>query len=125
MLYLITATSLLVGAVSSAATPVDATLLATLERYAAFASAAYSSDCSQPPYDSVVEQYIDDAATSTQATLFRDDAYEEYILSYRGTSDIQDFLTDFNQDLVSCDAPGIDCSGCTVSKIWRGGRASN
>lgn len=107
-------TSLLAGVVSTTKTPIDSELLATLERYAAFASAAYSSDCSVPPYGSVVENYIDDVATSTQVTLFRDDASEEYILSFRGTSDVQDFLTDLDQDLVSCVAPGLDCSGCTV-----------
>lgn len=110
-------TSLLAGLVSTTKTPIDSELLATLERYAAFASAAYSSDCSVPPYGSVVENYIDDVATSTQVTLFRDDASEEYILSFRGTSDVQDFLTDLDQDLVSCVAPGLDCSGCTVRII--------
>ncbi|KAK6210818.1 hypothetical protein LQW54_005866 [Pestalotiopsis sp. IQ-011] len=106
-------TTLLVGVASATKTPIDSGRLATLERYAAFASAAYSSNCSVPPYGSVVENYIDDVATSTQVTLFRYDAYEEYILSFRGTSDVQDFLTDLDQDLVSCVAPGLDCSGCS------------
>lgn len=109
--------SLLAGVVSATKTPIDSGLLATLERYAAFASAAYSSNCSVPPYGSFVEDYIDDVATSTQVTLFRDDASEEYILSFRGTSDVQDFLTDLDQDLVSCVAPGLDCSECTVRMI--------
>lgn len=108
--------SILAGVASATKTPIDAGLLATLERYAAFASAAYSSDCSVPPYGSVVETYINDIPTSTQATLFRDDAAEEYIISFRGTSDIQDFLTDLDQDLISCVAPGLECLGCTVCK---------
>ncbi|KAK6062598.1 lipase [Seiridium cupressi] len=107
---------LLADTVISQKTPVDATVLASFKRYAAFASAAYSSDCSEPPYGSTVETYINDVATDTQVTLFRDDAAEEYILSFRGTSDVQDFLTDLDQDLVSCVAPGIECSGCTCSQ---------
>ncbi|KAF3020096.1 hypothetical protein G7054_g8909 [Neopestalotiopsis clavispora] len=112
--------SILAGVASATKTPIDAGLLATLERYAAFASAAYSSDCSVPPYGSVVETYINDIPTSTQATLFRDDAAEEYIISFRGTSDIQDFLTDLDQDLISCVAPGLECLGCTCSQGYLG-----
>ncbi|KAH6654824.1 Alpha/Beta hydrolase protein [Truncatella angustata] len=106
----------LLTSVVSQKTPVDEGLLADFKRYATFASAAYSSSCAQPPLGSVVEQYFSDITTSTQATLFRDDATEEYIISFRGTSDVQDFLTDLDQDLVPCVAPGIDCSGCTCSQ---------
>lgn len=117
MQNLISLALILARVASSQKTPVDAALLAKFERYAAFASAAYSSDCSVPPYGSVVEKFINNIATSTQVTLFRDDAEQEYILSFRGTSDIQDFLTDLDQDLVPCTAPGIECSSCTVRSM--------
>ena len=106
--------ALICGAVAQK-TPVDAVVFADLKRHAAFASASYSSDCPVPPYGSVAEKFIDEDSTSTQAILFRDDAQKEYILSFRGTSDVQDFVTDLEQTLVACSATGISCTGCTVS----------
>lgn len=94
--------------------PVDSITFSALTRYAAFASAAYSSDCTVPPYETTAEVYFNNLTTSTQATLFRDDKKKEYILAWRGTSDVQDFITDVEQTLVPCVAPGISC-GCTVS----------
>ncbi|KAI1840448.1 hypothetical protein JX266_013332 [Neoarthrinium moseri] len=109
-------TLLLAQTAFSQKTQVDSALLATFERYAAFASASYSSDCDDPPFGSVAEKYINDVATSTQATLFRDDAAQEYVVSFRGTSDVQDFVTDLDQKLVSCVAPGLQCLGCTCAQ---------
>ncbi|KAJ9137151.1 feruloyl esterase A precursor [Pleurostoma richardsiae] len=97
-------------------TAVDSAVLADLYRYAAFSSAAYSSNCTVPPFGTAVEQYINDAGTDTQATLFRDDQAGEFILAFRGTSTVQDFLTDLDQDLVACSAKGISCMGCTCSR---------
>ncbi|KAI0129670.1 Alpha/Beta hydrolase protein [Xylariales sp. AK1849] len=120
MRYSFVFTVLLAKAVVSVKTPIDAALLTTFERYAAFASASYSSDCTIPPYGSVVVNYINDDTTDTQATLFRDDTAAEFILSFRGTSTIQDFITDEEQDLVSCVAPGIECLGCTCAEGYLG-----
>lgn len=97
-------------------TPVDQATLSNLTRYAHFASAAYSSDCTIPPYGTTVVTYFDEASTDTQATLFRDDSAKEYILSYRGTSNLQDFLADNDQTLVACSQiTGISCTTCNVS----------
>ncbi|KAI1842352.1 hypothetical protein JX266_011393 [Neoarthrinium moseri] len=98
-------------------TPVTPLLLANFERYAAFASAAYSSDCANPPFNSTVVRYINDVPTDTQATLFRDDIAQQFIISFRGTSDIQDFVTDLDQVLVPCVAQGIQCPTCLC---WQG-----
>lgn len=99
-------------------TAVTSSVLAELSRYAAFASAAYSDNCVVPPFGATVDKFINDEPTSTQVTLFRDDAAKEFILSFRGTSDVQDFLTDLDQDLVPCSAAaGITCTNCTVSDV--------
>ena len=96
-------------------TQVSTTVYDQLSRYARFASASYSSNCANPPFGSSVEKEFEDKKTDTQVTLFRDDNAQEYILSFRGTSNVQDFLTDLDQTLVSCSAAdGISCLGCTV-----------
>lgn len=111
----LTFASLLLSGAFAQKTQVSTAVYDQLSRYARFASASYSSDCTNPPFGSSVEKEFDDAATSTQVTLFRDDNAQEYILSFRGTSDVQDFVTDLQQTLVSCSAAvGISCLGCTV-----------
>ncbi|KAB5518709.1 Alpha/Beta hydrolase protein [Coniochaeta sp. 2T2.1] len=96
----------------SAIAPVDPGLFSTLARYAAFASASYSSNCRVPPFGTAVEKVIENKGTSTQATIFRDDVNREFILSWRGTSDVADFLTDLDQTLVPCVAAGLSCGDC-------------
>lgn len=96
---------------------IDATLTNTITRYAWFASAAYSSDCKIPPFNTTVEKTFYDMITDTQATLFRDDLVEEYILAFRGTSSPVDIITDFRRSLVNCTAALPSCVNCTVSRF--------
>lgn len=108
------ASVLLTGALAQK-TQVSSTVYDQLSRYARFASASYSSDCANPPFGSSVAKQFQDTSTDTQVTLFRDDSAQEYVLSFRGTSSVQDFVTDLDQTLVSCSAAdGISCLGCTV-----------
>ncbi|KAG8157245.1 hypothetical protein KVR01_012953 [Diaporthe batatas] len=117
----LTFASLLLGAAVAQKTQVSTTVYDQLTRYARFASAAYSSNCANPPFGSSVEKMFDEATTDTQATLFRDQSAQEYILSFRGTSSIQDFVTDSQQDLVPCSAAhGISCAGCTCFQGYLG-----
>lgn len=110
--------SLLLSAAVAQKTQVSTTVYDQLARYARFASASYSSNCANPPFGSTVEKMFNDQKTDTQVTLFRDESAQEYILSFRGTSSVQDFVTDLQQDLVSCSAAdGISCLGCTVSLL--------
>lgn len=111
-------TSLFLGAALAQKVQVSSTVYDELARYARFASASYSSNCANPPFGSSVEKMFNDKKTDTQVTLFRDESAQEYILSFRGTSSVQDFITDLQQDLVSCSAAdGISCLGCTVSPL--------
>lgn len=95
---------------------VNEDLYSTFVRYTHFSAAAYASSCPDPPGSAVVVQFVDDKSTDTQAFLLRDDGAQEVILSFRGTSSIQDFATDFNQGLVPYESPGVICSGCMVCK---------
>lgn len=111
----LTFASLLLSGVLAQKTQVSTTVYDQLSRYARFASASYSSSCANPPFGSSVAKYFVNTPTDTQVTLFRDDNAKEYILSFRGTSSVQDFVTDLDQTLVSCSAAdGISCLGCTV-----------
>lgn len=96
--------------------PITKHLSKALTRYAWFASAAYSDNCTIPPYGTTAEFYWKHEATDSQATLFRDDVEREFIVAFRGTTNVKDFLTDLNKNLVSCEpALGPDCVGCMVS----------
>ena len=79
-----------------------------------YAAASYASNCPQPPNNSSVVQYFNNAATDTQATLFRDDIRKEIVIAFRGTSDLQDFTSDFAQAQVTLNAIGTNCPTCKV-----------
>lgn len=85
-------------------------------RMTKYAAASYASQCAMPPNNSTVIKYFDNSMTDTQATLFRDDTRKELTIAFRGTSDLQDFMSDFAQALVPFKAIGInDCPDCMVS----------
>lgn len=94
----------------NALTPVTQDFYDTLVYYGNFAAAAIPSPCAVPPHNSVVLNYLQNSTTDTQATLFRQDSTRQLIISYRGSSDLQDFLTDFSFFPVTY--PG--CTGCMV-----------
>lgn len=62
-------------------------------------------------------QYFNNAGTDTQATLFRDDAAQEIVIAFRGTSAPKDLDTDFAFTLVPLRAEGTDCPSCRVCPI--------
>ena len=86
-------------------------------KYTKYAAAAYASDCPLPPNNSTIVAYLSNATTDTQATVFRNDLDQELILAFRGTSDLEDFFTDFNQALVPYNSVGVDCSSCLVLSL--------
>ncbi|KAH7411447.1 alpha/beta-hydrolase, partial [Cadophora sp. MPI-SDFR-AT-0126] len=90
-------------------------LYAKFVRYTKFSAAAYADNCPIPPNGASVAKFFDIKSTDTQAYLFQDDAAKEFIVSFRGTSTIQDFVVDFDQGLVPFVAVGVEgCAGCTV-----------
>lgn len=89
-----------------------------IKRYTDFASAAYADNCARPPYGSVAVKYFSDASTDTQATLFRDDAAKEVIISFRGTSTPQDISVDFDFPLTALTAVGTKCPSCQVLEAF-------
>lgn len=101
-------------------TPVSEDFFNTLVRYGNFAAASIPANCSVPPDGSVVVQYLEDKPTNTEATLFRVDSTKELIISYRGSSSLQDFITDFAFFPVAYNG----CTGCEAHvgfyTAWQG-----
>lgn len=67
----------------------------TLYRNGEFAAASIPKTCQVAPYGSTVLQYIDNAVTDTRGTIFRADDTKQIILSFAGSSSLQNFVTDF------------------------------
>lgn len=100
-------------------TPVDPAYYPTLQRYTRFAVASLATftfglgTCPSPPFESKLVAKVNNIVTDTQVAVFQDDAAKELIVSFPGTSSLQDFGTDFVFFLVPFDtAPS--CSGCQV-----------
>ncbi|RMZ74517.1 Lipase class 3 [Pyrenophora seminiperda CCB06] len=104
-------------------------LYPVLQRYTRFASASLATfvyglgTCQSPPFSSkLVRKVSSNIVIDTQVAVFQNDAAKEFIVSFPGTSSIQDFVTDFNFFFLPFDtAPG--CNGCQVHggvlKGWR------
>lgn len=67
----------------------------TLYRNGEFAAASIPKTCAQTPYGSTVLSYIDNVITDTRGTIFRADDTKQIILSFAGSSSVQNFVTDF------------------------------
>ena len=96
---------------------VDPGLWPELLRYSYFASATYSDNCANPPYDAVTvdDGFINEPSTDTQGYIFRSDADKEIIAAFRGTSVYPDVATDFDFGMVPWVSNGVDdknCQGC-------------
>ncbi|KAI4682970.1 uncharacterized protein J4E84_006872 [Alternaria hordeiaustralica] len=100
-----------------------------LQRYTRYAVASLATfvygfgTCKSPPFGSkLVRKVVSDIVNDTQVAVFQDDAAKEFIVSFAGSSSLQDFGTDFNFFFMPFDsAPG--CTGCQVHggvlKGWR------
>lgn len=90
-----------------------------LQRYTRFAVASLATftfnlgTCPSPPFKSTLVKTIVNLLTDTQAAIFKDPAAKELIVSFPGTSSVQDFVTDFAfVPLNQTTAPG--CKECRV-----------
>ncbi|RYP53472.1 hypothetical protein DL770_010989 [Monosporascus sp. CRB-9-2] len=93
------------------------------KRYVTFSAAAYASECPSPPFGATIIKQINNKDTNTQGFIARDDAAKEVILAFRGTSNLQDFMTDLSEDLVPFNTTGVtNCEGCMAHegflKAW-------
>ncbi|KNG49846.1 feruloyl esterase a [Stemphylium lycopersici] len=98
---------------------IQPSLYPILQRYTRFAVASLATfvyglgECANPPFQSVLVRKVTNLVTDTQVAIFRDDAAREFVVSFPGTSSIQDFGTDFNFFFMPFDnVPG--CDGCQV-----------
>lgn len=110
----------LVGA-DALKTPISSDLYTLFVRYTKYAAASYAATCPTPPNNASVVQYFSEKSTDTQATLFRSDVDREFVLAFRGTSNLQDFASDFAQQLVPLNRTGTTCDSCRVHRGARDG----
>ena len=94
-------------------------LYPVLQRYTRYAVASLATfvygfgTCKSPPFGSKLVRTVNNILSDTQVAVFQDDAAKEFIVSFPGTSSVQDFGTDFNFFFMPFDtAPG--CTGCQV-----------
>ncbi|EJC98555.1 alpha/beta-hydrolase [Fomitiporia mediterranea MF3/22] len=81
-------------------------LLDTLTRFTKFASAAYQANCPSPVGTTLVQQFNNDT-TNTQGFIARDDTNKQIIVSFRGSQQLQDFVTDADIVLTPFTSPGV------------------
>ena len=70
--------------------------------------------CTNPPAGIVQQNHFDNATTDTQASIFRIDSRQEFVLAIPGTNSTQDDLTDLDIIVVPYEASGVSCPGCVV-----------
>lgn len=95
-----------VGTFVTDGTLVTSTQYSKLVRYAIFSSAAYSATCASPNGATLVQEF-NNTLTDTQGYVARDDANKEIIVALRGSSSIEDFLTDAGTTMVPCVSSGV------------------
>jgi hypothetical protein len=112
----------------SLVTTVNPGLFPALQRYSKFAVASLvtfvgGGTCAKPPYQSKLVATIRANSSDTQVAIFQDYTAKELIVSFPGTTSMQDALTDVVIYLTPfTTAPG--CAGCKVHlgllTGWRG-----
>jgi len=85
---------------------ISQSLLDDLTLYTKYSSAAYQLVCLSPLGNTLVVQFSN-IATNTQGFIARDDTRKEIVVSYRGSIQLQDFLTDVEILLVPFSSPGV------------------
>ncbi|KAJ7816841.1 alpha/beta-hydrolase, partial [Mycena olivaceomarginata] len=79
--------------------------------YFQYASSAYvTTGCARPNGNTLVST-INNAATDTQGFIARDDTRKEIVVALRGSTSLQDFVTDAGIALVPFLSPGVSAPG--------------
>lgn len=87
-------------------TVVTAKQYANLVRYTKFAAAAYANTCPSPNGATLVSEFAD-AKTDTQGYVARDDTTKEIIVALRGSSSVQDIVSDAMSALAVCQSTNV------------------
>ncbi|KLO08038.1 alpha/beta-hydrolase [Schizopora paradoxa] len=85
---------------------ISQSLLEDFVRYTNYSSGAYLSACPSPLGNTLVLQFSD-VATNTQGHIARDDSRQEIVVAYRGSLQLQDFLTDADFAQTQFSTPGL------------------
>jgi len=105
------ASFLLATCLAAFASPIDKRAVSTatfndLDMFMKYASSAYSAICPRPLGNTLVTTF-ENAATSTQGFLARDDTNKLLVVALRGSQQIEDFIVDANIELAAFVSPGV------------------
>jgi len=89
---------------------VSAATFNDLDMFMKYASSAYSAVCPRPLGNTLVTAF-NDAATSTQGFLARDDTNKLLVVALRGSQQLEDFIVDANIELAPLISPGVSAPG--------------
>ncbi|EIM83071.1 alpha/beta-hydrolase [Stereum hirsutum FP-91666 SS1] len=81
-------------------------LYAEFVRFAAFSSAAYQMICPTPLGAVLVQSFLN-LLTNTKGYVARDDDKKQIIVAFRGSQELEDYLTDGNILLVPFESQGV------------------
>ncbi|KAL5510976.1 hypothetical protein ACEPAG_3695 [Sanghuangporus baumii] len=98
---------------------ISQSLMDDLERYVRYASGAYQLWCPVPAGLSLVNTF-DESSTNTQGYIARDDTRKEIIVAFRGSIQLQDFVTDLTAWLVDFSSPGVSTEGISGVQVHDG-----
>jgi len=111
----------------SATAQIDATTYANLVRYAHFASASYiisssGSSAACKPQGATVTTFFSDGGTGTQGYIARDDTKKEFVVAFRGSTSVTDYLEDANiiPDVTFEEAAACDLRELSICYVHSG-----
>ncbi|KAH8111918.1 alpha/beta-hydrolase [Phellopilus nigrolimitatus] len=86
---------------------ISQSLMDSFTHYVQFASGAYQLACPAAPLGTTLITQFNDDATNTQGYVARDDGRKEIVVAYRGSIQLQDFVTDADFIMVDYVSPGV------------------
>ncbi|KAM3532112.1 hypothetical protein NHJ13051_000488 [Beauveria bassiana] len=104
-------------------TLVNRSIYDKLARYAGYTQLSNTGICARPSVPGVLYQFVESKDTDTQVSIWKVDAYKEFVIAIPGTSSARDNETNFDFALVPYQVNNVHCPSCRVHKgyqaAWR------
>ncbi|KAM0666626.1 hypothetical protein ACQRIU_004481 [Beauveria bassiana] len=104
-------------------TLVNRSIYDKLALYAGYTQLSNTGICARPSVPGVLYQFVESKDTDTQVSIWKVDAYKEFVIAIPGTSSARDNETNFDFALVPYQVDNVHCPSCRVHKgyqaAWR------
>ncbi|OAA42870.1 Lipase, class 3 [Beauveria brongniartii RCEF 3172] len=104
-------------------TLVNRSIYDKLALYAGYTQLSNTGVCAHPSIPGALYQFVESKDTDTQVSIWKVDAYKEFIIAIPGTSSARDNETNFDFALVPYKVNNVHCPSCRVHKgyqaAWR------